>query len=75
MTARMCATRDVAAYVAGVSPKTISVWVSRGHISRPVAGLYDLAEIVAWVERRDEHHAKICASRYDSPVVLRWKDS
>jgi hypothetical protein len=63
----------VAAYAAGVKVKTLNAWVRRGHISAPVRGCYDLAEIEDWiVNRRDSHHAKIAESRYGSGVSHRF---
>lgn len=65
-TERVPALPNVAAYAAGVQPKTLRQWVRRGQISDTVRGCYDLAEILAWVETRDQHHAKIAESRYVS---------
>lgn len=64
----------VAAYAAGVQIATLRKWVRRGHISPPVDGLYDLTEIADWIERRDQHHAKIAEARYGVDVSRRYGD-
>lgn len=53
----MLAEPAVAAYAAGVQPGTLRQWVRRGHISPPVNGRYDLAEILSWSDRRSYRHA------------------
>lgn len=55
----------VAAYAAGVQPGTLRQWVKRGHISAPVGGLYDLAEIEAFSAARDQ------SSRYWQALAAR----
>jgi predicted site-specific integrase-resolvase len=42
-----------AAAAAGVQPGTLRLWVKRGHISPPVDGCYNLAEIEAYSALRD----------------------
>jgi hypothetical protein len=66
MSDRLPALPAVAAYAAGVRVKTLRKWVERGRISERVNGCYDLTEILAWVDGRDTHHAKIAHNRYTS---------
>lgn len=35
----------------------LHTWVYRGHISAPIEGCYDLAEILDWSEHRSHRHA------------------
>ena len=50
--APMLALPRVAAVAANVQPATLRQWVHRGHIPPPVDGLYDLAAILAYLDRR-----------------------
>jgi hypothetical protein len=60
----------VAAYAAGVQPGTLRVWVHRGHISAPVNGCYDLAEILAWADRRSTSHAVAARHGRNTPRTV-----
>jgi hypothetical protein len=48
---------ELAAHHAGVKPGTIRLWVHRGHIRRYDDG-YDLAEITAWIGRRNRRKVR-----------------
>lgn len=46
---------DGIAHLLGVQPSTLRQWARRGHISPAVDGCYDLAEALAYSDRRDAY--------------------
>lgn len=72
MTAPIYVEPALASFATGLRRETLAKWVRRGHISAPVNGRYDLAEIQRWIETgRNPHRARIAESRYRCVVSHR----
>jgi len=48
-------TTEQAAWIAGVEPVTVRLWVLRGHVRRTSRGLVDGESLMAYLDGRGEH--------------------